>query len=103
MKEFSLSEILGLMIKTAPFLLFRFFIYSVITLAFVVITGAGAGIGYGIGTIANSPEAGGMWGGLAGFGLAAAVMFFIREYLLYLVKAGHIAVLVELMEGRERG
>ena len=28
-------------------------------------------------------------------------MYFVREYLLYLVKAGHIAVLVELFEGRE--
>lgn len=28
-------------------------------------------------------------------------MYFLREYLLYLVKAGHIAVLVELMDGEE--
>lgn len=27
-------------------------------------------------------------------------MFFLREYLLYVVKAGHIAVLVELLDGR---
>ena len=67
-----------------------------ITLAFVIASGVGAGIGFGLGMIADTGPAGGMWGGLA-----AAVMFFIREYLLYLVKAGHIAVLVELVEGRE--
>jgi len=101
MKDFSFKQVLGLMMKTGPFLFFRFLIYLGITLAFVIATGAGAGIGFGLGMIADNGPAGGMWGGLAGFGLAAAVMFFIREYLLYLVKAGHIAVLVELVEGRE--
>ena len=101
MKDFSFGEVLGLMIKTAPFLLFRFLIYFGITVAFVIITGAGAGIGYGIGSIAKNAAAGGMWGGLFGFGLASGVMYFVREYLLYIVKAGHIAVLVELVEGRE--
>jgi hypothetical protein len=28
-------------------------------------------------------------------------IFFLRDYILYLVKAGHIAVLVELLDGRE--
>jgi hypothetical protein len=101
MKDFSFNQVLGLMMKTAPFLVFRFLIYFGITLAFVIASGVGAGIGFGLGMIADNGPAGGMWGGLAGFGLAAAVMFFIREYLLYLVKAGHIAVLVELVEGRE--
>jgi hypothetical protein len=101
MKDFSFNQVLGLMSKTAPFLFFRFLIYFGITLAFVIASGVGAGIGFGLGMIADNGPAGGMWGGLAGFGLAAAVMFFIREYLLYLVKAGHIAVLVELVEGRE--
>jgi hypothetical protein len=101
MKDFSFSEVLGLMKKTGPFLVFRFLIYFGITLAFVLITGTGAGIGYGIGAIANNAPGGGMWGGLIGFGIAGAIMYFIREYLLYIVKAGHIAVLVELAEGKE--
>jgi len=101
MKDFSFGEVLGLMRKTGPFLVFRFLIYFGITLAFVLITGTGAGIGYGVGYIANNAPTGGMWGGIIGFGIASASMYFIREYLLYLVKAGHIAVLVELAEGRE--
>ncbi len=101
MKDFSVGEILGLLVKTTPFLVFRFLIYFGITLAFVLITGTGAGIGYGVGSIAGDAASGGMWGGLAGFGVASAFMYFLREYLLYMVKAGHIAVLVELMEGKE--
>jgi hypothetical protein len=100
MMDFKLGEIVSLLLKTMPFLIFRFLIYFGITLAYVLITGVGAGIGYGVGTIGGEPEAGGLYGGLIGFGVAGAIMYFIREYLLYLVKAGHIAVLVELMEGK---
>jgi len=67
----------------------------------VLVTGAGAGMGYGIGAIAGDGAAGGMYGGIAGFTIAGAIMYFLREYLLYMVKAGHIAVLVELLEGKE--
>ncbi len=101
MKDFSFREVLGLLTKTAPFLVFRFLIYFAITLGYVLITGTGAGLGYGVGMIADSGAAGGMWGGLIGFGVASAIMYFIREYLLYIVKAGHIAVLVEVAAGKE--
>jgi hypothetical protein len=42
-----------------------------------------------------------MWGGLVGFGIASVILYLIREYLLYIVKAGHIAVLVEVLHGQE--
>jgi hypothetical protein len=100
MMDFKLGEVLSLIGRTVPFLVFRFLIYFGITLAYVLITGVGAGLGYGIGGIGGEPEAGGMWGGMAGFGLAGAMIYFLREYLLYIVKAGHIAVLVELMQGK---
>ncbi len=100
MKDFNVGEIISLLRKTAPFLVFRFLIYFGITLAFALATGVGATVGYGIGAIGGGGPTGGMWGGLFGFGLASAVLYFLREYLLYLVKAGHIAVLVEVMEGR---
>lgn len=100
MKDFNLGEITSLLRQTAPFLVFRFLIYFGITLGFVLATGVGAGVGYGIGAIGGDSGAGGMWGGIIGFGLASSVMYFLRELLLYKVKAGHIAVLVELMEGK---
>jgi hypothetical protein len=100
MTDFSFGQVLSLLARTAPFLVFRFLIYFGITLAYVLVTGAGAGIGYFIGTIGDDPGAYSVWGGLLGFGAVSAVMYLVREYLLYLVKAGHIAVLVELMEGK---
>lgn len=99
MKDFDLGEVLGLLGKTLPFLVFRFLIYFGITIGFVLITGIGAGVGYGIGTIGGSGAGGGMWGGIIGFGVASTIMYLLREYLLYIVKAGHIAVLVEVMNG----
>jgi len=100
--DFKLGQVIGLMAKTMPFLVFRFLIYFAITLTYVLITGVGAGIGWGVGRIATEDPAGfSLWGGIFGFGLVSVVAYFLREYLLYMVKAGHIAVLVELMEGKE--
>lgn len=101
MKDFNLGEITALLRQTAPFLVFRFLIYFGITLGFVLATGMGAGVGYGVGAIGGNAPAGGMWGGIIGFGLASSVMYFTRELILYKVKAGHIAVLVELMDGKQ--
>jgi len=100
--DFKLGQVIGLMAKTMPFLVFRFLIYFAITLTYILLTGVGAGIGWGVGRIATEDPAGfSLWGGIIGFGLVSAVAYFLREYLLYMVKAGHIAVLVELMEGKE--
>jgi hypothetical protein len=99
--DFKIGQIIGLMVKTMPFLVFRFLIYFAITLAYILMTGIGAGIGYGIGMIGGEPGAFSFFGGLIGFGIVSAIAYLMREYLLYMVKAGHIAVLVELMEGKE--
>ena len=99
--DFKIGEILGLMARTMPFLIFRFLIYFAITLAYILMTGIGAGIGYGIGMVGGEPGAFSFFGGLIGFGIMSAIAYLLREYLLYMVKAGHIAVLVELMEGKE--
>ncbi|MGY6629993.1 MAG: hypothetical protein ACXIUL_03195 [Wenzhouxiangella sp.] len=99
--DFKIGEIISLMMRTLPFLVFRFLIYFGITLAYVLLTGIGAGIGYGIGMIGGEPGAFSFFGGLIGFGIMSAIAYLLREYLLYMVKAGHIAVLVELMQGKE--
>jgi hypothetical protein len=39
-----------------------------------------------------------VWSGLV---LPVPLVYLIREYLLYIVKAGHVAVLVSLLEGKE--
>ncbi len=100
--NFSVSRAFGLMAKTAPFVIFRAIVYFAIAVAYVLATGTGAGIGWGIGALGSDDfqASSTFWGGAVGFGLVAGVLYFLREYILYMVKAGHIAVMVELLEGR---
>jgi hypothetical protein len=102
MWDFSIAKAIGLMIKTAPFLIFRAIVYFGITAALVAVTGAGAGVGYGVGFFGDEEfrTSSTTWGAVAGFGLTAGVIIFLRDYLLYIVKAGQIAVMVEYLEGR---
>lgn len=103
MWDFSIGRSLGLMAKTAPFIVFRMVVYFGIACAYVIATGTGAGIGWGIGGFGDEGfrASSTMWGGIAGFGLTAGVIYLLREYILYVVKAGHIAVLVELIDGKQ--
>lgn len=101
MWDFSIGRSLDLMVRTLPFILFRLIVYFGVALAYVLVTGVGAGIGWGVGAF-GSPDfhaATTFWGGAIGFVLTAGVIYFLREYILYVVKAGHIAVLVELLGG----
>ncbi|WP_439603877.1 hypothetical protein [Shinella sp.] len=101
MLDFSIVRSFGLMARTLPFLLLRVVVYFGIICALVLTTGAGAGIGWGMAGIGDQAARAGsaFWGGTIGFGVTAAVLFFLREYILYIVKAGHIAVMVELLDG----
>jgi hypothetical protein len=102
MWDFSVRLALGMMARTAPFVLFRMAVYFAVAVAYVLMTGVGAGVGWGLGGFGDEGFRAGatFWGGFAGFGITGAVMYFLREYLLYVVKAGHIAVLIELMDDR---
>lgn len=101
--DFSLTRALSMMMRTAPYILFRVLVYFGIACAYVIVTGAGAGIGYGVGVFGDEDFRLGatFWGGAAGFGVTAGAIYLLREYVLYVVKAGHIAVLVELIDGRD--
>ena len=101
MADFSIATALGLLRRTAPFVLFRVVVYGGMAAAYVLVTGTGAGIGYGVGAFwdGDTQLSAAMWGGIGGFGLTAGVLYLLREYILYIVKAGHIAVMVELLEG----
>jgi hypothetical protein len=101
MWSFSVGTALSLMARTAPFIVFRVIVYFGITAAIILMTGTGAGFGYGIGAFGTDEFQGSstVWGGIIGFGATVGVIFFFRDYLLYLVKAGHIAVMVELLQG----
>jgi hypothetical protein len=103
MWDFDIGRTLGIMARTWPFILLRLVVYFSITLAYVLATGIGAGVGYGAGHIfgdADGPAGFALFGGFGGIILVSVVLYWLREYILYMVKAGHIAVMVELIEGR---
>jgi hypothetical protein len=103
MWDFSISRSLAIMARTMPFILLRVAVYFGMAAAYVLVTGTGAGIGWGVGAFGDDDFRAGtiFWGGAIGFGLTAGVLYFLREYVLYIIKAGHIAVLVELLDGRQ--
>lgn len=100
--NFSIGESFRLMRETWPFLVFRAAVYGGIALAYVLATGTGAGIGWTVGLFGSDAFRAGAaaWGGVFGFAALAAVLYLLREYTLYLVKAGHVAVMVEAFEAR---
>jgi hypothetical protein len=102
MWDFSIPRTLGFMAQTLPFIVLRIIVYAGIAIAFVLTTGVGVGLGWGIGAFGSPDFRGGAmaWGGIIGFAVTAGTLFVLREYILYMVKAGHIAVLVELIDGR---
>jgi hypothetical protein len=103
MWDFNLSQAFGVMFRTWPFIVFRMIVYFGIGLAYVMSVGTGAGLGWVTGYLWSTPDSAPtftFWGGVVGFGIVSVVLYWLREYLLYLVKAGHIAVMVELMDGR---
>jgi len=99
MWDFSIGRTIGILARTMPFILLRMAIYFVITLAFILATGTGAGIGYGVGSLSDSPESFAVWGGIFGMGFVGVAVYWAREWLLYMVKAAHIAVIVRLIDG----
>src|SRR5580698_7406330 len=101
MLDFRTGQILGLLLRTLPFIVLRLAVYIGITLAYVIAVGVGGGIGLLFGKIGGNGGGGTAFGGLIGFAVVSGLLYWAREYLLYMVKAGHVAVLVELLDGRQ--
>jgi hypothetical protein len=95
MWEFSFAKSANLLLRTAPFLLIRLAVYFGAAAAFVVAAGGGAGIGAAIGTLVGSGgrAPGAFWGGIAGLGFIGLMLWWLREYLLFLVRASHLAAM----------
>ena len=104
MWDFEIGRSVSIVVRTWPFIVLRMIVYFGITLAYIVAAGAGASVGYGVGHISTDPDGPlsfALWGGVAGFGVVSIAVYWIREYILYIVKAGHIAVMVHLIDGRD--
>ena len=76
-------------------------VYFGIALVYVFATGAGSGIGYLVTKLGEGEGAGAAYGALFGFAGASGVLYWAREYILYIVKAGHIAVLTKYYDKQE--
>ena len=103
MWDFSFTRSIGMILRTLPFIVLRLIVYVGIAVAYVLTTGIGAVVGFGFGHLSTDTGAhatGAFWGGAIGFGIVSSVLYLAREYLLYLVKAAHIAVLVEVLDGK---
>ena len=100
MWNFKMGRTFGLMFSTLPFIALRTAVYFGCSL--LLILGFVGGPALGVWLVPASMWEVGFYGGIAlGGGGISVVVYAVREYFLYLVKAGHIAVLVELMEGRK--
>lgn len=102
MWDFSLGRAIGLMGRTWPFVCLRLAVYLSIASIYIVVTGAGSGIGYLLGGGGGTDLAyqTAWWGAVVGFGLLTAGLHFTREYVLYPVKVAHLAALVRLLDGQ---
>ena len=104
MWDFSISRSFAILAQTFPFIILRILVFFGITLAYIFATGTGAGFGYGLGRIFSSDAEGGIGtaflGGIFGIAVVSVFLYWIREYILYMVKAAHIAVMVEALDGR---
>jgi hypothetical protein len=102
MWDFNFAATVGAMARTLPFLLFRMLVYFAIAFAYILSVGVGGAIGFGFGALGDeeSRAAGAFWGALIGFGGVSAGLYLLREYVLYMVKAGHIAVLTQIYDGQ---
>jgi len=100
MMDFRTGQIFALLLRTLPFLALRVVVYVGITLAYVVAVGIGGGLGYLFGKIGGNSGGGTGVGGLLGFAIVSGVLYWARQYLLYLVRAAHVAVLVQLLDGK---
>ncbi|MGX8009224.1 hypothetical protein ACVDG8_009515 [Mesorhizobium sp. ORM8.1] len=104
MWDFSIGKSVSIMMRTWPFIVFRMIVYFGITIAYIMATGTGASVGYGVGHISTDPDGPAsfaLWGGVVGFGIVSIAVYWIREYILYVLKAGHIAVMVHLIDGHD--
>jgi hypothetical protein len=102
MPEYSLATSFWLVARTFPFMLLRIAVYFGVASAIFVAAGAGAGLGQAIGSLGGPAGRipGMFWGSLAGIAFVAAIVWWLREYFLFLIRAGHLAALTLALDGK---
>lgn len=102
MWDFSILRSIGLVARTWPFTLLRLAVGLGLAVATLVAVATGAGLGWGIGHVGSADFRAGatIWGGIIGAAGVAIWVWTLREYLLYLIGAGHVAAMVMALDGR---
>lgn len=100
MWDVSIAAASTLILRTFPFMLLRAAVYFGIAAAFVVAAGGGAGMGWGIGALAGTQGRvpGAFWGAVSGLAFIGFMLWWLREYLLYLVEASHAAAMALVLD-----
>jgi len=88
-----ISKATAITFKTIPFLVLRFFVYSVFGVATVIYFTIVYFIAGAVAPLHEYAEPG-VW--IASLLIPMPIVGFIRQYILYIVKAGHVAVIAEL-------
>ncbi len=102
MWEFSILRALGLVLRTWPFTVLRLAVFLGFVAAYGLAVTVGAGLGWGVGHVGSRDflESATVIGGLIGFVGVSVWAFTLREYLTYLITAGHVAALTLAFDGR---
>lgn len=94
-QEAGLGQAINLVVRTLPYALMRFGVLLLFTLATVVWFVLAFGVGGWLGAKVHPWIGIGWW--LAGMGIYGWLWWFVVRYALYLIQAGHVAVLTELI------
>ncbi|MDK9694859.1 MAG: hypothetical protein OEL76_00535 [Siculibacillus sp.] len=102
MWSFSILRSLRLVLATWPFVVLRVLVLGGLSLAFVAAVAGGAGLGWTVGHVGGAEFRAGatVWGGVIGAVGAMVWVWSLREYLLYMITAGHVAAMVMVHDGR---
>lgn len=95
------GQAFSLLMKTLPYALVRLGILVAVTVGTLIWIGSTVGIGAWLSARVHE-WIGGAWI-IGGFGIYGYLWFTIVRYFLYLLKAGHIAVLTEIITKNEIG
>ena len=103
MWDFDIGRTLGIMFRTWPFIALRLIVYFGITVAYVLQRGPAPVSATASATYSPRAARRDWPSGAASSGsrLVSLALYWLREYILYVVKAGHIAVMVHLIDGKD--
>src|SRR5690625_4448998 len=94
-------SLMQLVRKTIPFFITRIMIYGIFGLAALLFLGIMIGIGFLFIKMFGQSSAAFIFVMILSFGVIYGGLKFLERYVLYLVKTGHVAVIVELLRTGE--